>query len=129
MAIQMGTFAISAGIAIESIGSLSGAKAVIAGIALVALGTIIKSFSGGGAGGGSSAGAGAQTASTGASGGGGSVATDTATTEVAQTQERKVGQTVNIEVQGNMIDDNNKFAKFVADTLNRGFETERLKTH
>ena len=127
MAIQMGTFAITAGIAIESIGNLHGAKAVIAGIALVALGTIIKSFLGGGSGGGSSAGAGAQTASTGASGGGGLVATDTATTEVAQTQERKVGQTVNIEVQGNMIDDNNKFAKFVADTLNRGFETEDLR--
>ena len=127
MAIQMGTFAITAGIAIESIGSLSGAKAVIAGIALVALGTIIKSFLGGGAGGGSSAGAGAQTASTGASGGGGLVATDTTTAQVAQEQERRVGQTVNIEVQGNMIDDNNKFAKFVADTLNRGFETEDLR--
>ena len=127
MAIQMGTFAISAGIAIESIGSLSGAKAVIAGIALVALGTIIKSFLGGGSGGGSSAGAGAQSASSGAGGGGGLVATDTATTETAQTQERRVGQTINIEVQGNMIDDNNKFAKFVADTLNRGFETEDLR--
>lgn len=127
MAIQMGTFAISAGIAIESIGNLSGAKAIVAGIALVALGTIIKSFLGGGSGGGSSAGAGAQTASTGAGGGGGLVATDTVTTEIAQTQERRVGQTVNIEVQGNMIDDNNKFAKFVADTLNRGFETEDLR--
>lgn len=128
MAIQMGTFAISAGIAIESIGSLSGAKAVIAGIALVALGTIIKSFLGGGSGSSaSSAGAGAQSASTGTSGGGGLVATDTATTQVAQEQERRVGQVVNIEVQGNMIDDNNKFAKFVAETLNRGFESDDIK--
>lgn len=123
MASQLGDMFFLWGVANVASGNFAmGAAQIAGGLALKVLGGFLSAKSQG-----SSAGAGAQTASAGASGGGGLVATDTATTEIAQTQERKVGQTVNIEVQGNMIDDNNKFAKFVADTLNRGFETEDLR--
>ena len=50
LAIQMGEMAILSGITMEGIGNLTGTKAIIAGAALVALGTIMKSFAGGGGG-------------------------------------------------------------------------------
>ena len=45
----MGTVLIGIGIGMESLKTLKGADAVLAGIGLVALGTILKAFSGGGA--------------------------------------------------------------------------------
>lgn len=50
MAIQIGEMAIAAGITMESIGKLTGTKAIIAGAALIAIGSIIKGFAGGGGG-------------------------------------------------------------------------------
>lgn len=50
LAIQIGQAAIGIGLAIQAIGNLSGTQALIAGAGLVALGTIIKSFAGGGGG-------------------------------------------------------------------------------
>lgn len=47
LAIQLGTFFIINGFAVEALKSLGGAAAVAAGIALVAFGTLIKGFSGG----------------------------------------------------------------------------------
>lgn len=59
LAIQIGEMALLSGITMESLGKLSGTEAMIAGAALIALGSIMKAFSGGGAGGGAGAGAGA----------------------------------------------------------------------
>lgn len=126
MSTQLGQMFFLWGVANIASGNVGmGIAQIAGGLALSVLGGFLSAKGGGG--GGSSAGAGAQSASTGTSGGGGLVATDTATTQVAQEQERKIGQVVNIEVQGNMIDDNNKFAKFVAETLNRGFESDDIK--
>jgi len=126
MSTQLGQMFFLWGVANIASGNVGmGIAQIAGGLALSVLGGFLSAK--GSAGGGSSAGAGAQSASTGTSGGGGLVATDTATTQVAQEQERKVGQVVNIEVQGNMIDDNNKFAKFVAQSLNRGFESDDIR--
>lgn len=51
LAIQLGTFFIINGIAVEALKSLGGAAAVAAGIALIAFGALLKGFSGGGSGG------------------------------------------------------------------------------
>ena len=50
LAIQLGTTALLSGIAIDSIGKLTGTAAIIAGGALIALGAIMKAFAGGGGG-------------------------------------------------------------------------------
>lgn len=47
MSIQMGETLIASGIGIEALKSLGGAAAIAAGVGLIALGTILKSFSGG----------------------------------------------------------------------------------
>ena len=126
MSTQLGQMFFLWGVANIASGNVGmGIAQIAGGLALSVLGGFLSAKGGGGSG--SSAGAGAQSASSGASGGGGLVATDTATAQVAQEQERKVGQVVNIEVQGNMIDDNNKFAKFVAQSLNRGFESDDIR--
>ena len=126
MSTQLGQMFFLWGVANIASGNVGmGIAQIAGGLALSVLGGFLSAKGGGGSG--SSAGAGAQSASSGSSGGGGLVATDTATAQVAQEQERKVGQVVNIEVQGNMIDDNNKFAKFVAQSLNRGFESDDIR--
>jgi hypothetical protein len=48
LAIQLGSFFITQGIAVEALNAISGTGAIIAGTALVALGSIMKAFSGGG---------------------------------------------------------------------------------
>ena len=48
LAIQLGTFFIAQGIAVEAMNAVSGTGAIVAGAALVALGSLLKSFSGGG---------------------------------------------------------------------------------
>jgi len=47
LAIQLGQFFIVQGIAVEALNAISGTGAIAAGIALIALGTLLKSFSGG----------------------------------------------------------------------------------
>jgi TP901 family phage tail tape measure protein len=47
MAIQLGKVFITTGIAMEALKSLGGAAAIAAGVGLIAIGTILKSFSGG----------------------------------------------------------------------------------
>jgi len=49
LAIQLGQMFIMAGISVEAMKVLGGASAIVAGLALVAVGTILKSMSGGGA--------------------------------------------------------------------------------
>jgi hypothetical protein len=64
LAIQLGSFFIAEGIAVEALNAVSGTGAIAAGAALVALGSLLKSFSGGGsAGAGSSGGGSAPSAS------------------------------------------------------------------
>jgi F0F1-type ATP synthase membrane subunit c/vacuolar-type H+-ATPase subunit K len=49
LAIQLGQFFIAEGIAVEALNAISGTGAIAAGAALVTLGSLLKSFSGGGA--------------------------------------------------------------------------------
>ena len=63
LAIQLGTFFIAEGIAVEALNAVSGTGAIAAGAALVALGSLIKGATGGGgSGGGSSTSAGGSSA-------------------------------------------------------------------
>lgn len=48
MAIQLGETALLTGLAMDGIGKLTGTEAIIAGVGLIALGNIMKSFAGGG---------------------------------------------------------------------------------
>ena len=118
MAIQMGQTLIGAGLGIEALKSLGGTAAIAAGIGLVALGTIIKSFAGGGASGGL---AGASPPSvTGAAG------PDLGNTinEVEDVDEgpRTI---VNLTVQGDILDSQDT-PRRLADLLNAGFDNEGL---
>lgn len=97
MAIQLGETLIFTGLGIEALKSLGGAAAIAAGVGLIALGTVLKSFSGGeGAGGGSIAGAGSS------SGGGVDTFEDSPT--VAQAEPEEPDTKVAITIQGDVFD-------------------------
>lgn len=98
LATQTGQFFIAQGIAIEALNAVSGTGAVVAGVALVALGQLFKSFTSGGG----SAGAGTVP-----TGGGAAVPTfETASVTQEQIQEEapEAGNQVNITVEGNILD-------------------------
>jgi hypothetical protein len=123
MAIKLGEAAIATGIAMESIGSLSGTKAVIAGAGLIALGTIIKSFAG------SSGGLGAAPAGTGgapgsSSGFGGGLAIGGPTEIAEEEQEREAPATnVSLVVQGDVLDSSESGLRIVS-LLNEAFDKQ-----
>jgi hypothetical protein len=101
LAIQLGSFFIAEGIAVEALQAVSGTGAIAAGAALVALGSILKSFAGSGGGGG------AAGATTGGIGAGGGVTPETVTTaETAPDDiERRTPQTsVNVNIEGSIFD-------------------------
>jgi hypothetical protein len=101
LAIQLGTFFIVNGIAIDALKAISGLGAVAAGIALVALGTVMKSLGGAG---GSAAGAGLGAGGGADFGGGGGVNAGSAGFS-SETEERKEPATnVTVVVQGNILD-------------------------
>lgn len=100
LAVQLGQFFIIQGIAVEALKSLGGAAAVAAGIALVALGTLLKGAAGGGGGGAATAGTSGGSADTFA---GGTTPTDggvVAEGEPAE-EEKQVNQII---VQGDVFD-------------------------
>lgn len=110
LAIQLGQFFIAEGIAVEALNAVSGTGAIAAGAALVALGALLKSFSGGGG------------ASSGATGGGAggttSPAFDTVTQEPTGEFLEEAGaatpQTiVNFNIDGNLKGDE----EFIRDTV------------
>lgn len=99
-AIQIGTMAIAAGLAIDSIGKLTGTQAVIAGAALIAIGSVMKALSGGGGlGGGAGASAGG-----GFSGGFGGATEATPFIEEPEIEKQKESTQVTVNVQGNILD-------------------------
>ena len=109
LAIQMGQFFIAEGIAVEAMNAVSGTGAIVAGAALVALGTLLKSFSGGG--GGSTAGA------TGG-GSGGTTAPSFDTTEpsgefLEEASAATPNTVVNFNIEGNVKGDE----EFIRDTV------------
>jgi hypothetical protein len=119
LAIQLGNTLIGAGIGIESLKSLKGGAAIAAGAGLVALGSILKSFTGSGAG---SSGA----PSTG--GGTGSSAPidsfDSATlSEPDDIEERSTGPKVQLIVQGDILD-SDQTSNRILDLLNKNFDDD-----
>lgn len=99
-AIQVGTTIILAGQAYKSLGDFTGTAPLIAGVALVAIGTILKSLQGGG---------GSELAGGGGGGGGtapGGVAFGPVneTGQLTAVNASQVGTKVEINVQGNVLD-------------------------
>lgn len=114
LAIQLGQTLISAGIGIESLKSLGGGAAIAAGAALVAIGSLIKSFVGGG--GGSTAGGGGNV--------GAAPAADNFTaaqiSEPDDIEERQTGPKVQLVVQGDILD-SEQTSNRILDLLNQNF--------
>lgn len=117
MAIQLGEMFIAAGIAIEATKTLGGFAAIAAGAALVAVGTILKSFSGGTPGLGSAGGGG------GGDSGGGGVGSDQTGIATGQVEERRSPDTkVALTINGDVFDSDEtgtRIAKILADSFSR----------
>ena len=113
MAIQLGKTAILTGIAMESLGKLTGTTAIIAGAGLIALGTILKSYAGGGGG---------EGANVGAGGGGGSsfdfAGTTPDQTAFTQFEQEKEKTAVTVNIQGNVLDSDESGIRIV-DLINQ----------
>jgi hypothetical protein len=102
MAIQIGTTLIGIGIGIEairtSLATLSGGFAIAAGLALIAVGGLLKSLSGGGAG------AGADASAGGGGGTGGDTGAIAASTAVDDDKAAREKQAVVVNIQGSVFD-------------------------
>lgn len=113
LAIQLGTFFIAEGIAVEALNAVSGSGAIAAGAALVALGTLIKGATGGG---GAASSGGGSTSS-------GSTVTDQGTFDEPDSfEERTTSTVVNLNVQGVVAGDKTEVATFVQGILNEANE-------
>ena len=108
MAIKLGAVLIGSGIGIEALNSVSGTGAIAAGIGLIAVGALLKSFTGGGGSSSASAGTGNFTGA----GGGGGVATSSP--EIIQEREREDprGQ-VNVTIQGDVLDSDSSAIRII----------------
>lgn len=98
MAIQIGAILIAAGIGMQSLFQLNGAQAIIAGIALIALGSVLKAFSGG---------EGGETSVAGAVPGGSVGAPSPATQQApggGEALAAQQGTSVAVNIQGNVLD-------------------------
>ncbi|MFT5519644.1 MAG: hypothetical protein ACI9IA_000227, partial [Enterobacterales bacterium] len=97
------------GIALTAMTGLSGPQALIAGAGLVALGAIMKSFSGGG---------GSVASASGGSGGGSfessSVSQDSNTAEPDNLVAKTQGTTINLTVEGSLVQQE-ELGSFIAD--------------
>lgn len=119
LAIQLGTFFITQGIAVEALKSLGGTAAIAAGAALVALGTIMKSLGGGG-------GSAAAGGGSGAVGGGDSTTQDTDVTadpERNGVSERQTNLTINVE--GSLVQQE-ELGRFTAQALSEAGAKEGI---
>lgn len=124
-AIQLGTFFIINGIAIEALKSISGLGAVAAGIALVALGTVMKSLGNAGASGanaGLGAGAGADFGG-GAAGGGVNAGPGSPSGEESQQEQKKAN--IQVVIQGNVLD-RRETGLAIADVIQETFASNGL---
>jgi len=116
LAIQLGSFFIAEGIAVEALNAVSGTGAIAAGAALVALGSLLKASIGGGG----------AAASSGGSGGGGSTpsfASDNEPTGEFVEEGASVAQastTINFNVDGNIKGDEEFIREIVEDIGTEG---------
>jgi len=120
MAIQLGQTLIATGIGIEALKSLGGAAAIAAGIGLIALGTILKSFSGGEGGASAPSGGGFS----GGSSSGGGFSDGGFDPEVTAQQETSGAPTaITVNVEGNILDSEATGLALV-DILNDAFDQQ-----
>ena len=130
LAIQMGTVLVGMGLGFSALGpimpiwGLSGASAIAAGIGLITLGGAIQALAGGGGGGAPVGGGAAGATGGGASGagGGGIASTDSALLGQEEEIERKPTTTVNVNVQGNVLNTRDT-ALHIADVMNEHFNS------
>tara|TARA_Y100000114_G_scaffold44380_1_gene39954 strand:- start:1422 stop:3206 length:1785 start_codon:yes stop_codon:yes gene_type:complete len=120
LATQMGSTLIASGLGIEALKSFGGAAAIAAGAGLVALGTILKSFSGGGGG--------AAPATTGASTDVTAVPTVGGPIETAELEDEEVAtiekeQRVQLVIQGDVFDSEETGTRLLS-ILNNEFENK-----
>ena len=116
MATQLGQTLLLTGIGMKSLLDLSGAQAIIAGAGLIALGTILKSFSGGegGEGGASAGNAGLQ-----------AVGDTTASFVQDEPEEREEPSTqVVVNVQGDILDGGAETGQRLVDILNEAYDKQ-----
>jgi hypothetical protein len=111
LAIKLGETLILSGVGIESLKSLGGAAAIAAGAGLVAIGTIIKNAAGGG--GSSGGGSGGDTAIPNDQ----ALATERELTDEDEVEERRVGTTNNITIQGSLVQQE-ELGQFITDVQN-----------
>jgi tape measure domain-containing protein len=113
LAIQLGEFYIATGLANLALLTVDPTAQIATGAALVALGSILKAFSGGGSS--ASSGAGGAT-------GGGALATDESRDIAADdVEDRQTATVFNIEVQGSLTN-SEELARFVTDAQNEARE-------
>lgn len=121
LAIQIGQTTIASGIAISALGSLSPGAAIAAGAALVAIGTLIKSISGGSGGLGAGAGGGSGAAA------GGADTAQPVTSGVEATGPDEVEQVdstvVSVNIQGDVLDSSETGIR-VVEIINEAFDKQ-----
>ena len=119
LAIQLGTFFIIQGFAVEALKGIKGAAALAAGAALVALGSLLKGLSGGSggvAGGGAAAGGGGV--------GGFAPQDNLGSTVTDQAEEREdPGTSVQVTIQGDVLDSDETGTRIVS-LINDAFEKD-----
>lgn len=113
MAIQIGTTLLAAGIGLTALAKLEGPKAIIAGAALIAIGAIMKSLSGGESGAGAAGGGGSASAA--------SSSEKTSFNEPTDIQQKQTAVVVNI--QGNVLDRRETGLEIVS-ILNEAFDAQ-----
>lgn len=121
LSIQLGTFFIIQGIAVEALKAVSGAGAVVAGIALVALGTFLKSFSGGATGAAAGAGAGI-----GGGGGGGGFGPAGEGALAGEEDREDPRNNVNLTIQGDVFDSRDT-SRRISTLLQEAFDDEDVQ--
>ncbi len=117
MAIKVGEVVVAVGIAkLKLLGTPF--ETIAAGAGLIAIGSILKAFAGGG-------GEGATGAAAGAGGGAGGVGVTETLPEELEPEEQVPSTVVNLNVEGSIFDSDNT-ARRLADLLNAGFDNENI---
>ncbi len=119
MAIQLGQFYFTLGLANLWLNPAAAAGQIAGGAALMVLGGALKALAGGGGG---AAGA----ASGGASGGGASQSAGDLTAAKPQQEERQVGTNVSVNIAGSVLGDKRTLGRELADAINEAFGTDGI---
>lgn len=123
MAIQIGTTLVGIGIGIDalktSLMTLTGGVAIAAGLALIAVGGLLKGLSGGGI---SPASSGAATAG----GGGGYIPTEASSVNPSESVKSETGPKVTVNIQGDVLDSRESGLRIV-ELINDAFNSQGAK--